>query len=160
MASTEKTCLAPDCGVVFVGRPNRVYCSDQCRWSHAAVKKAKDPERVLMGRSNRRKGANAERDVCHVINEITGEGVKRNLSQTRDAGSDVVWGPFMLEVKYQKALALPAWQRQVQVAADDAGLVPAVVYRRPDEKFWISLPFETFVMLFDALRKAAEANQT
>ena len=158
MALTEKTC--DGCGMTFLGRPNARFHSDLCRWSFHAMAKQKDPEAVRRGKNNRRKGAVAEREVCHIISDITGEEVKRNLSQTRDAGSDVTWGPFMLEVKYQQTYALPAWQRQVEVSAKDAGLLPAVVYRRPDEKFWVSLPFETFVMLFDGLRRAAEGKQT
>lgn len=158
MALTEKEC--PKCGTVFLGKANKQFCSDLCRWGFHAMAKQKDPEAVRRGRSNRRKGAVAEREVCHIIAGITGEEVKRNLTQTRDAGSDVTWGPFMLEVKYQQTYALPAWQRQVEVSAKDAGLLPAVVYRRPEEKFWISLPFDTFVMLFDGLRRAAEAKQT
>lgn len=116
----------------------------------------KDPEAQKRGKANRAKGARVEREVCHLIQQITGEEVRRNLSQTRDAGGDVLWGPFYLEVKYQAKINMPEWQRQaVQSAVQDgSGLVPAVVYRRANEQFWISLPFETFVALFDAMRKA------
>ncbi|HKX55739.1 MAG TPA: hypothetical protein VJN01_06550, partial [Xanthomonadales bacterium] len=97
-------------------------------------------------------------EVCHLIREMTGDEVRRNLSQTRDAGGDVKWGPFYFEVKYQKAIAMPAWQRQAceSTVADGNGLVPAVVYRQPNNAFWVSLPFAVFLGLFDALRKAAK----
>lgn len=152
MALTEKKCECEGCDVVFVGRNNAKFCSDLCRW------RARDKEALAAtrGRANRAKGARAEREVCDIVNTITGAGVKRNLSQTRDSGSDVQWGPFLLEVKYQRTYALPAWQRQASDAAKDAGLYPAVVYRRPNEKFWISLEFETFITMFEALRRAAE----
>lgn len=123
------------------------------------AKREKDPAAQARGRSNRRKGAVAEREVCHIIGSITGDEVSRNLSQTRDAGGDVVWGPFYLEVKYQRTIAMPAWQHQaVQSAVQDGrGLVPAVVYRKPNDDFWISLPFSDFLNLFTALRDAANA---
>lgn len=123
------------------------------------MKKVKDPEMQKRGKQNRAKGARAEREVCHIIERITGTPTSRNLSQTRDAGSDVEWGPFMLEVKYQQHVAMPAWQQQATISAAEKHLVPAVVYRRPQQEFWISLPFEVFVTMFETLRRAAEANQ-
>lgn len=156
------------CGTLFFGRSDARFCGDTCRWRHHAAhrkpqtdeemaKREKDPAAQARGRSNRRKGAVAEREVCHIIRDITFDEVNRNLSQTRDAGGDVVWGPFYLEVKYQRTIAMPAWQLQaVQSARQDGrGLVPAVVYRKPNEPFWISLPFADFLNLFATLREAA-----
>ena len=165
MALTEKPCANPACGMLFVGRANKHYCSDHCRWrKHSAthyeavrstMPKVKDPEAQRRGKANRAKGARVEREVCHLIRDLTGDDVSRNLSQTRDAGGDVKWGPFYLEVKYQQTLALPAWQRQAteSAAKDVDQLVPAVVYRRPNEHFWVAMPFHTFVMMFDMMRK-------
>lgn len=163
MAKTQKTC---PCGVEFVGRPNQKYHDDKCRWLHHTYTKRgldmtkREPNAPIdyarQGKANRAKGARAEREVCHLLTELTGHKVTRNLSQTRDAGSDVEWGPFLLEVKYQKTLALPAWQRQVCAAVQGTDKVPAVVYRRPEEDWWVSLPFPVFVMLFETLRKAAQ----
>lgn len=118
----------------------------------------KDPEAQKRGKANRAKGARAEREVCHLIHQLTGDEVRRNLSQTRDAGGDVKWGPFYFEVKYQKTIAMPAWQQQAVASAvqDGTGCTPAVVYRRPEEQFWISLPFEAFVQMFDTMRKALQ----
>lgn len=178
MALTTHLCAY--CSGEFTGRPQAKYCGDRCRWLHHAnaakfqqelgidkqealdmAKAPKDPEASRRGRSNRAKGARAEREVCHLIHGITGDDVSRNLTQTRDAGGDVKWGPFYFEVKYQKTIAMPAWQQQAVISAaeDPDNLCPAVVYRRPGEKFWVSLPFETFLMMFDTLRKAAEANR-
>lgn len=176
MSYSEKQCR--HCNATFVGDSRTVFCGDHCRWryySHVNYEKRKeaakampkeprapkDPEAQARGRSNRAKGARVEREVCHLIQQITGDEVRRNLSQTRDAGGDVKWGPFYLEVKYQQNLALPAWQRQALASAvqDGNNLLPAVVYRRAGEKFWISLRFEDFLMLFDGLRKAAQAAQ-
>lgn len=164
MPDVEHLC---PCGVTFIGRPNQKYHDEKCRWTHNVYKaRGKDVSKrepngpidyAKQGKANRAKGARAEREVCHLLTELTGHKVTRNLSQTRDAGSDVEWGPFLLEVKYQKTLALPQWQRQVRVAVQGTDKVPAVVYRRPEEDWWVSLPFPVFVMLFETLRKAAQA---
>lgn len=167
--ATEHRCER--CDTLFFGKSTARYCSDTCRWRDAAdrrnhkgddmAKREKDPAAQARGKANRRKGAVAEREVCHIIRDITFDEVSRNLSQTRDAGGDVVWGPFYLEVKYQRTIAMPAWQAQAVQSAnqDGRGLVPAVVYRKPNEPFWISLPFSDFLNLFAALREAARAAQ-
>lgn len=113
----------------------------------------KDPEASRRGKANRAKGARAEREVCHILETITGRKHARNLEQTRDGGGDVEWGPFFLEVKYQKTIAMPAWQAQASESAIPQGLVPAVVYRRAGEPFWVSVPFDVFVSMFDAMQK-------
>lgn len=164
MAYTEKTCQNAGCGKTFIGKSNKKFCCDTCRWAEHVRQKAgvalgEDGAAQLSarGKRNRAKGARAEREVCQLITAITGTEVKRELSQTRDSGSDVRWGPFLLEVKYHQNVAMPAWQKQASDNADEAKLVPAVVYRRPEEQFWISLPFQAFVTMFETLRRAAEA---
>ena len=165
MSFENRTCELPGCGTVFVGKANARFCSGKCRWKHnsklrrveEAMAREKDPEAQRRGKANRAKGARAENEVCHLIRDITGDEVRRNLSQTRDAGGDVKWGPFYFEVKYQQRFVMPEWQKQaVQSAQADGGLVPAVVYRRPNEPFWVSLPFAVFLQMFDALRKTAK----
>lgn len=172
----EKTCAY--CGELFTGKRNAKFCSDEHRWRHhSAVKyeqvkqqrvqeappmaKQKDPAAQARGKSNRARGAQAERDVCHMIEETTGDKVRRNLSQTRDMGGDVKWGPLYLEVKYCRNISMPAWQAQaIKSASDDGeGLVPAVVHRRPGEPFWLSMPLHSFLALFQGLREAAKKAQ-
>lgn len=116
------------------------------------TKKAKNPVLVKRGKAARVKGQVGEREVCEILTRIVGEKHNRLLGQARDAGADVRWGPFMLEVKRQQRLKLPDWQQQVSVAARDAGLLPAIVWRRDGEKWWVACPFEEFVTIFEALR--------
>lgn len=168
MAYTEKNCEW--CCKRYVGRGNARFCDKLCRWNFHAANKyetMKDTTAGMikldaskMGKANRMKGQRAEREVCALVSAMTGHDVSRNLGQARDSGGDVEWGPFLFEVKYRKIIAMPAWQAQAQASVDGKGLIPAVVYRRPQEKFWVSLPFEDFVNLFEALRKAAEAKVT
>lgn len=109
------------------------------------------------GRFARNKGARVEREVCQVIERRTGDVTSRILGQARDGGLDVKWGPFGIEVKARETVAMPAWQKQVMAAVEGSDMIPAVVWRRKGEKLWIALPFEEFLDVFNALRRAAEA---
>lgn len=121
--------------------------------------KEKDPALVKRGRGARVKGQVGEREVCEILTRITGNKHKRILGQARDSGCDARWGPFLLEIKRQQRLKMPDWQQQVQVAARDAGLLPAIVWRRDNEKWWVACPFEEFVQVFEALRQGAGSGQ-
>lgn len=112
--------------------------------------------RRLTGRGARTKGAKGERDVCHLISAVTGEIVNRNIGQSRDGGHDIDWGPFAIEVKSQQSVSMPAWQAQVMKSVAGTDAVPSVAWRRKGEEFWIALPMQQFVEIFNMLRLAAE----
>lgn len=118
-------------------------------------KPEKDPELVRRGKAARTKGSAGEREVCDILTRLTGSPHKRILGQARDSGCDARYGPFMLEIKRQNRLKLPDWQKQVQVAANNEGLLPAIVWRRDGEKWWVALEFEQFVTIFEAMRQGA-----
>lgn len=156
------------CGEKGTGTARKRFCDEICRHRFKSkrvymAKKARDPldfENGLpksSGRTARNKGARVEREVCKVIEQKTGDEVSRILGQARDGGFDVEWGPFGIEVKARETVAMPAWQKQVVAAVGDSGQIPAVVWRRSGEKFWIALPFEQFLEVFQMLREAAEA---
>lgn len=158
------------CHVASMMRENAKYCSDKCRYDAAnerttMARKALDPldfENGLPlsgrgGRFARTKGARVEREVCQVIERKTGDEVSRILGQARDGGLDVKWGPFGIEVKARETVAMPAWQTQVMAAVKGSDMIPAVVWRRKNERFWIALPFEEFLEVFNTLRHAAQA---
>lgn len=146
-----------------------IFCGEQCRWTHHnrarkdmtaygdVQKDMPTGKRRVTGRGARAKGAKAERDVCHLIEGLTGDVVARNLEQSRDGGHDVDWGPFAIEVKSQQTVAMPAWQNQVIKSVEGTGKVPSVAWRRRGEEFWIALPMQQFVEIFNTLRRAAEA---
>lgn len=118
------------------------------------------PERgKLSGAGARRKGARGENEVCKLLTEIVGTKHVRNLDQTREGGGDISWGPFLLEVKTTETVSMPAWQRQAVASAEKRGDVPAVVWRRKAEKWWVALPFAEFATMFEALRAGAEKQQ-
>lgn len=162
------------CEQAFTARRGAMYCSDICRsGAYNAMKRQqamKDINEVLEpegpvkrkggGLHAKRKGERGEREVCGIITRITGEESKRKLGQAREGGGDVDWGPFLLEVKSRQTVSMPAWQEQVRIAANASGQVPAVVWRRKGEEFWIAVPFEEFISMFNTLRLAAMGAQS
>lgn len=81
-----------------------------------------------MGKAQRDKGARFEREVCSIIEDVTGYKVKRNLSQTRDGGYDIKFGPFRLECKSRKALSVYDFYDQCE-AACGVHDIPVVVMK-------------------------------
>lgn len=154
--SVEKEC--PHCHQMFVGRSNKQFCCDEHRWAFHAEKAPKKPR--LSGKGCRDKGARVEREVCHLIELLTGQAINRHLGQARDGGADVDWGPFRLEVKARQTVAMPAWQAQVLAACAGTDMIPGVVWKRNAENFWIAIPFEAFVTVFNAMRVALESGYT
>ena len=99
-----------------------------------------------MSKSQRDKGAAAEREVAAILSEVLGVQVRRKLGQVRDGGDDLEVGPFRIEVKRRETLAMDAWSRQVEACAG-ADQVPVVVYRRSREPWRVSLLLTDFLPL-------------
>jgi len=59
-----------------------------------------------MGKRQRERGAETEREVCEKIAAGTGWVDKRELGQARDGGCDIRLGQFVLEVKRRKSIAV------------------------------------------------------
>lgn len=83
------------------------------------------------GRSNRARGAAAERELMALLSEHLGITIRRELRQTRDGGADSDGLPgWAVECKHVKALARPTWWRQACAAAG-ADRHPLLMYRQP-----------------------------
>lgn len=83
------------------------------------------------GKASRDKGARGELIVCKMLRDNLGGDYSRNLkqyqqSQEGDIGQLV--GPYLLEVKNCKDLAIPAWWRQTVAAAQKVGAEPCLAY--------------------------------
>ena len=93
-----------------------------------------------MSAMQRRKGAQAEREVLKLLGEELGQMLTRNLTQTREGGADclAVQG-WAIEVKRQEALSRPAWWRQACEQAQRVGAEPMLLFRRNREQWtaWI-----------------------
>lgn len=91
-----------------------------------------------MGASERRKGAQAEREARVYLSDRLGDRAVsgRRLAQTRDGGHDLtVAERIALEVKRQERASLQAWMAQAVESAGD-GMVPAVMWR-PSRNGWL-----------------------
>lgn len=101
-----------------------------------------------MSRSQRIKGAAAEREFAALLNEHLGVTVSRELGQSRDGGCDlrltIAGKPAAIEVKRHERASPLQWVRQVkQVEADYH-----VVAWRPSRTGWMAImPMETLVKL-------------
>ena len=88
------------------------------------------------------KGSSGERELCEWLKSQFNllEAPKRDLSQTRDGGADVICEPFAFEVKRCENVAEYEWWNQIQNAVNNKncsafGLQPVVAYRR-NRKDW------------------------
>jgi hypothetical protein len=55
---------------------------------------AANTERARIGRNNRRRGSDGEREVCALLRDAFGLDVRRRLGQERDRGHDVTLPAF------------------------------------------------------------------
>lgn len=103
-----------------------------------------------MGINIRAKGANGEREVATMMNEIVErvckeEGlhlppkpvIQRNQNQSAVGGSDLT-NPFgyAIEVKRQETMSVNTWWKQCEVAAAEFGGTPVVIYRQNGKRTW------------------------
>lgn len=101
-----------------------------------------------MGKSQRTKGAEGERELCKAFADVLGVDVHRNLSQTRDGGTDIAFGPFHVEVKRRATIGnIYDWLAQSEASCDKPGRIPVVCARADRKKWFVVLNFEDFCRL-------------
>jgi hypothetical protein len=99
-----------------------------------------------MGKRQRQRGAETEREVCDEIAKQTGWVVKRELGQARDGGADIRLAQFVIEVKRRKSIAVYEWIDQVKAAC--AGYdVPVVICRGDKREFLVIQPLDEWLKL-------------
>lgn len=83
------------------------------------------------GRSNRNRGAAAERELARWIKDELGVDVSRNLKQYQrtQEGDLTPLGPFLIECKYHARVNVKDWWRQAVESAKKADAVPVVAYK-------------------------------
>lgn len=104
-----------------------------------------------MSKSQRTKGACGEREVCRILSDELGQAVHRELSQPRDSGCDIKVGPFNLEIKRRKGIAVHEWMEQCERSCVGTERHPVVICRG-DGKPWLAI-----VPLQDWIDMAREA---
>jgi Holliday junction resolvase len=97
-----------------------------------------------MSKSQRTKGAAAEREVAKILQDALGVEVKRKLGQARDSGDDIQVGRYRLEVKRQETLRMQEWCEQVEAACGPQD-VPVVVYRRSGQPWRVVLLLDDLI---------------
>ena len=88
------------------------------------------------GAYSRNKGARAERELCSLLTEYLGVEATRQykqFAQAQHGDIEQLIGPYLIECKNHKALALRSWWLQAQAAAvARGGCLPCVAYRLPN----------------------------
>lgn len=74
----------------------------------------------MTGKTNRRRGADGEREWCALLRENGFPEAARNLSQSREGGGDVILPPWLWEVKRRKEISVLRFMDQVEKAVVDA----------------------------------------
>lgn len=91
----------------------------------------------MMGKRQRQRGAETEREVCDKLAEGTGWIVKRELGQARDGGCDIRLAQFVLEVKRRKSIAVYEWIDQAAAACAPPYEIPVVICRGDKREFLV-----------------------
>lgn len=116
-----------------------------------------------MGASQRRKGANGERELVRLLGDELGRDVVRNINQVRDGGHDLLGvSPFAIECKRAAKPELRKWWVQTVDQAIQVHMKPALAYRLDRQGWQVLVPlgdlapdkFPTYVWEYD-LRFAA-----
>lgn len=94
--------------------------------------------RRISGKGRRQKGAQGEREFFSLLNKFLPARLhmQRELSQTRDGGSDGQCEFCAIEVKRQERLNLPGWLKQAREQAKETQ-VPVVAYRQSREQWTV-----------------------
>lgn len=101
-----------------------------------------------MSASQRRKGANGEREVCALLQAEFGVKVGRKLGQARDGGADVHMPPFIVEVKRRARIAgLYEWLKQAEDATPEGYHLPCVFLRADGQEWVVAMKFKHWATL-------------
>lgn len=97
-----------------------------------------------MGKSQRDKGANAEREVVHILKN---HGIEARRGQVFNGEPDIIAPalPIHLEVKRQETTKINEWMKQSE--EQSRGLYPSVIFRRSREDWKICMKFSDFLTL-------------
>ena len=96
-----------------------------------------------MGKSERRKGATAERELAKILFDELGIELKRNLDQTRDGGYDLVGLDLAIEVKRRESESRGSWW--VDAVKKAGKKIPVLAYRSNRRPWQFMLPLEAVI---------------
>lgn len=99
---------------------------------------------IALGKRERRKGADAERELMHILNEQYGMNVKRG-DCFRYQPDLMGLASIHIEVKREERIKLSSWLKQATQAAERYHTgIPAVFHRRSREPWYVSMLQDDF----------------
>jgi Holliday junction resolvase len=99
-----------------------------------------------MGKAQRNKGHGYEREIVNDLKDTFGIDARRNLTQTRDSGGDILLEGYLIECKRRKRIAIYEWMEQA-VNSCNADQKPIVVCRADGEKSLAIMNWDDFKTL-------------
>lgn len=97
----------------------------------------------MTGAFSRSKGARGEREFCKLASEALGGSFSRNLKQYQQSQEGDIaqpLGPYLVEVKNCAVLKEKEWWQQACVAAQKAGLLPALAIKLSRKGWRVVVP--------------------
>lgn len=101
-----------------------------------------------MGKMQRDKGKEGEREVARILREHGWDDSHRTSQYCGNTGdaSDVVGLPgFHIEVKRHEAIRLDEWWKQTVKESQKKSDIPLLVFRKSRQKWRVCMDFETFL---------------
>lgn len=99
-----------------------------------------------MSKAQRVKGHAYEREIVNDLKATFGIDVRRNLTQTRDSGGDILLEHFVIECKRRKGIAVYEWVKQAENSCSERQK-PIVVCRADGEKSLAIMLWDDFKTL-------------
>ena len=99
-----------------------------------------------MGKSQRTKGATYEREIVTALKDVLGIDAKRNLTQTREGGGDIVLDKYLIECKRRASISVYAWMKQAEESCDTKQK-PIVVCRADNQQSLVIMKLTDFLPL-------------
>ena len=103
--------------------------------------------RQRIGKNNRLRGQQGEREIATILTAELGIPVKRLLGQARDGGADIYTKPYRWEIKRRKAGNIAYQWMEEAYAALLPGDRPLVAFRSDGKKWLVVMPIEEAIKL-------------
>jgi hypothetical protein len=104
-------------------------------------------DRKKIGKNNRLRGQQGEREIAALLTEALGVPVKRLLGQARDGGADIFTAPYRWEIKRRKAGNICYQWMDEAYASLLPGERPLVAFRSDGKKWMVVMPIEEAIKL-------------
>jgi len=102
---------------------------------------------LLMGKLQRQRGANFEREIVADLAETLGVKTRRNLTQYQVSGEgDLIVGNYVIECKRRRKIAVYEFMEQAEQACSDEQ-TPIVLMRADGEKTLAMMRWADFMKL-------------